>query len=99
MKLLNAVDTNWQSAYFDCAISNMPWDKQIKITSITDLYAGTLTEYKRIVKPHGTICLLVSKPELLIKHAKKIFPNSDIRSYRMGLLGQNPTVVLISTDE
>lgn len=95
IKLLDATKTSWSSGCFDAAISNLPWNKQIEITSITDLYIGTLKEYKRILKPSGALCLLLTKPELLIKHAKKIFPGSKIEVYKIGLLGQNPTIVVI----
>lgn len=96
IKQLDAMKTNWQSIFFDSAVSNLPWNKQVKIESITRLYEGTLKEYKRIVKSKGTICLLASKPDLLIKHAKKIMPNSVIRSIKIGLLGQNPSIVAIN---
>lgn len=92
---LDATKTNWPGNYFDAAISNLPWDKQIKIDSITYLYIGTLKEYSRILKPTGTLCLLVSKPELLIKHTKSFFPNSTIKEIKIGYLGQNPSIVVI----
>lgn len=95
VKQVDAIKTSWQTNYFDCAISNLPWDKQIKVTSITDVYKNSLQEYKRILKPDGTLCLLVTKPELLIKHARIIFPNAHIKEYKLGLLGQIPSIVLI----
>jgi 23S rRNA G2445 N2-methylase RlmL len=95
VKQLDAKKTKWPTHVFDAAVSNLPWDKQIKVGSITDLYIGTLKEYKRIMKENGVAVLLVSKPELLIKHAKLIFPNSTITKYPIGILGQNPTIVLI----
>lgn len=98
IKLLDATKTSWPDNYFDASISNLPWDKQIAVSSITDLYIGTLQEYKRILKPNGVLCLLLTKPELLIKHAKKIFPDSKIETYKIGLLGQNPTIVVIGSN-
>lgn len=93
---LNATKTKWPSNFFDCAISNLPWGKQIEIERITDLYRDTLQEYARILKPNGALCLLVgSKPELLVKHAKLAFPNTTIKTWRLGYLGQTPTLVLI----
>lgn len=95
IKQLNAEKTNWQNHFFDCAISNLPWDKQIEVNSITQLYGNTIQEYSRILKGNCTVCLLVSKPELLIKHSKKYFPSYSATSYKIGLLGQNPTIVLL----
>lgn len=95
VKHADATKTSWPSNYFDCGISNLPWDKQIKVASITDVYKNSLQEYKRILKPDGTLCLLVTKPELLIKHARIIYPIAHIKEYRLGLLGQIPSIVLI----
>jgi 23S rRNA G2445 N2-methylase RlmL len=81
IKQIDAIKTNWPDNYFDGAISNLPWNKQVKIESITQLYVGCLKEYSRIVKPSGRFCLLVSNPQLLIKHAKKIMPRSKIDTY------------------
>ena len=92
----DATKTNWRSSHFDFAISNLPWGQQIEIESITNLYMGTLSEYARILKQSGSVCLLVSNPDLLIKHAKKYFPDKNIDRLSIGLLGQNPTIVTIS---
>lgn len=95
IKTLNAIATNWQTGFFDTAISNLPWDKQVKMKSITNLYSGTVREYARIVKPEGIICLLVSNPEIIVKHAKKEIPGCKIDITKIGLLGQTPSIVLI----
>ena len=95
IRMLDAAETIWRDGFFDCAISNLPWDKQISVDSITNLYIGALKEYSRILKPKGSVCLLVSKPELLIKHAKKIFPNCSIDVFKISLLGQSPSIVVI----
>lgn len=96
IKEQNATKTSWSDNYFDFAISNLPWDKQIEIDSVTNLYIGTLSEYARIVKSSGSVCLLVSNPDLLAKHAKKYFPNKNIDRLTIGYLGQKPTIVTIS---
>lgn len=94
---LNATKTKWQNHYFDCAISNLPWGKQVAVEHITDLYHNTLQEYARILKLEGALCLLIgSKPELLIKHTKQVFPGANIKTWQLGYLGQTPTIVLIS---
>ena len=92
---LNALKTNWPNDRFDLAVSNLPWNKQVRIDSVTQLYQGTLKEYQRIVKPEGVICLLVGKPELLIKLAKQTFADPQIQMIKLGYLGQNPTIVKI----
>lgn len=96
VKEQDATKTNWPDNSFDFAISNLPWDKQIGVDSITNLYIGTLSEYARIIRQSGSICLLVSNPDLLIKYAKKYFPNRKIDRLTIGLLGQKPTIVTIS---
>jgi tRNA (guanine6-N2)-methyltransferase len=96
IKVLDATQTNWPNSYFDCAISNLPWGKQVEINSITDLYAGTIKEYRRILKSEGKLCLIVSNPELLIKYTKQFFPENKITEIKIGYLGQNPTIVLAS---
>lgn len=92
---LDAKKSGWPDKFFDIAISNLPWDKQIKIESITELYEGILREYARILKPEGVLCALVGKPELFVKYAKKYFPLKTIKEIKIGLLGQNPTIVLL----
>ena len=96
IKVLNATKTNWPSNYFDIAVSNLPWNKQVEVEHISKLYAETLKEYKRILKRDATLCLLVSKPEILVKYAKKEFPDHQIKVIKIGLLGQNPSIVLVN---
>jgi tRNA (guanine6-N2)-methyltransferase len=96
IKIQSATNTKWPNDYFDVAISNLPWDKQIVVNSITDLYSGTLQEYKRIMKENSTICVLVSKPELFIKHAKAAFPRATIEATKISFTGQSPTIVLLT---
>ena len=96
IRVQDASETNWESKYFDCAISNLPWDKQIPVESITELYENCIKEYKRIVKMNGKICLILSKPELMEIIIDKHFPNAKIRSYPIGFLGQRPTILLIN---
>jgi len=91
-------NTKWPSNTYDCAISNLPWDKQIKVASITTLYTQTVQEWKRLLKPEGTLCALVTKPELLVKICKKEFPKKSIQTFKIGLLGQTPTIILVKSD-
>ncbi len=90
----NAGHTNWQDQSFDKAISNLPWNKQIKVESLTELYISALYELRRIIKKNGVICLLVSNPELLLKWLHKIIPG-EVQLFKIGYLGQTPTIVLL----
>lgn len=95
IKLQDAIKTIWPSIYFDFAVSNLPWDKQVGVESITNLYINSLKEYQRILKPDASLCLLIHKPQILIKYAKKYFPNHKIQSTKISFTGQSPTIVLI----
>lgn len=97
IKELDAQKTNWQNSYFDIAISNLPWDKQIKTDHFTKLYSEAIKEYGRILKPNGSLALIGSKPDLMIKYVKQIFPDrkSNIEIFKIGYLGQTPTVVFL----
>jgi len=95
IRYLDATDTQWSDSSFDCAISNLPWDRQVPVKSITELYVKTLEEYRRILKPDGTLCLILSKPEILIKYAKRLFPHHTIEKHRISFLDQQPTVVVV----
>lgn len=92
---LDASQTKWNDNQFDYAISNLPWDKQIKAESVTKLYTGSMREYARIIRSDGAVCLLVSKPELLVKHAKNYFPTNNITQTNISFLGQSPCIVTI----
>ncbi len=96
IKPLDATHTVWPDHFFDCAISNLPWDKQIEINSITRLYEESIREYHRVLKPTVKLCVLVSKPDLFIKYVKKFWPDSSIQTLKIGLLGQNPTIILVN---
>lgn len=96
IRRMDATKTNWQTHSFDVAISNLPWDKQIPIVSITNLYEESILEFARILKDTGVLCVLVAKPDLFIKYTKKYFPNKHITEYKLGLLGQTPTIILVN---
>lgn len=95
IRIQDAIKTNWSDKFFDCAISNLPWGKQIEIESITNLYEGCIKEYARIVKEDGTICLILSKPDLMKSLALKYLPNAKIQEIQIGFLGQKPSILII----
>lgn len=95
VKQQDATKTTWQTGYFDCAISNLPWDSQINVESMATLYQRTLQEWQRILKPGATIAALLSNPRLFIKYAKKTFgKDMPITTYTLGHLGQTPTLLV-----
>ncbi len=96
LKVQDATKTKWNNNYFDIGISNLPWDKQHKAESITDLYVDSLREYRRILKLNYKLCIICHKPELLIKHIKKEFSDSKIEKIDIGYLGQTPSIVTAS---
>lgn len=98
IRTVDATKSKWPSNHFDSAVSNLPWGKQIALTSVTTLYDRALDEYSRIVRKTGTVCVLVSKPELLMKYARKHFPGAKISATRISFTGQIPTIVLIQRD-
>ncbi len=93
---LDAATTQWPDHFFDLAISNLPWGHQIEIHQLMQLYEDSVMEYQRILKPNGRLCLLVIKPELMKKFLRRYFPKKEIKEYPIGLLGQNPTILLVS---
>jgi tRNA (guanine6-N2)-methyltransferase len=94
VRQLDARKTRWPQASFDCAVSNLPWGKQIHVASITGLFDAALKEYARIVKPAGIVCTLAPRPELLIKYARKHMPGCRITSVPVSFTGQAPTIVI-----
>jgi tRNA (guanine6-N2)-methyltransferase len=95
VRVLDAVKTRWPDASFDCAISNLPWGKQINLPSIATLFEGTIKEYSRIVKAGGTVCVLTPRPEPLIKYAKKYMKGCQIKQVPISFTGQSPTIIVI----
>lgn len=93
IRLYDAVHTKWNVDQFDVWISNLPWDKQVKVAYVTELYKKTMEEAIRILRPQNQICCLVHKPELFVKLAKKYFPNHQFKTIEIGYLGQNPSIV------
>ena len=89
----NAIKTNFKDEYFDIAVSNFPWDKQIQIKNTSLLYDQSIKEYSRIVKKEGSLGFIGYKPELITKYIKKYFPTHKIEEIKIGYLGQTPSIV------
>jgi 23S rRNA G2445 N2-methylase RlmL len=93
IRVLNASSTNWPDKYFDFAISNYPWGKQVALDRVVKLYSESISEYARILKDHGSIVLLGTNPDLIGKHLRKNFPHYVVRQFRIGFLGQTPWII------
>jgi len=96
VKTLDATKSPWPNNSFDIAISNFPWNKQIKVDYFTKLYSAAIQEYARILKKDGTLCIIGSKQDLMIKLVKENFDcnNRRIDTFPVGYLGQNPTIII-----
>jgi 23S rRNA G2445 N2-methylase RlmL len=90
----DASKTNWKGRYFDVAVSNLPWDKQIKVHKLSKMLDDSLREYSRILKEKSQIGLICTKPEVVVKYLKKYFDLENISEYKIGYLGQVPTVII-----
>lgn len=99
VRVLDATKPPWRDDRFDVAVSNLPWGKQVPLTSVTFLYDKALKEYARIVKRPGVVSVLVSKPELLVKYARKHLTGADISTTRVSFTGQTPTIVTIRREQ
>ena len=96
IKPLDATRSPWPDGAFDCAVSNLPWDKQCTAPERTTLYKKAVAEYGRIIRSGGRVCLLVDDPKPIIKHSKSWFHEDTVRTVRIGLTGQTPTIVLMT---
>lgn len=90
----SAYTTSWQTNEFDCIISNLPWNTQVTVENIEDLYARSFKEMARVLNLNSVICLLGKKPDLIIKYIKKYFPEHKVEMMKLSFKGQQPYVVL-----
>ena len=95
VRALDATRTRWPDSFYDCAISNLPWGKQVDLRSIAELFAGAVKEYARIVKDQGTLCLLTPRPEPLIKYARTLMKGCRVSTLPISFTGQSPTIVVV----
>jgi 23S rRNA G2445 N2-methylase RlmL len=96
IRVLDAVKTGWPDASFDCAISNLPWGKQVSLHSIAALFEGMIKEYSRIVRKHGVVCVLTPRHEPLIKYARKYMAGCHITQIPVSFTGQSPKIIMIT---
>lgn len=96
---VDASKTKWKGDCFDIAVSNFPWDKQIKVDKMGELVDNSLKEYSRILKRESKIGIITTKPDLVVKYLRKYFVIKNIEKFRIGYLGQVPTIVLASVNK
>jgi len=92
----DAKETKWDDDSFDIAVSNYPWDSQIKVDSFTELYELSIREYARILKPQSALSFILTKPELMVKFIKQYFPEHKVVTRQIGYLGQTPWIIIAS---
>ena len=90
---MDAVKTKWRDNSFDIAVTNFPWDKQIKVDRMYKLLDKSIQEYSHILKAESRVAFISTKPEMIIKCIKKYFNLETLESYKVGYLGQTPTIV------
>ncbi len=95
----DAGNTKWRDNEFDIVVSNYPWNKQIKVNKMTKVIAQSIKEYHRIVKVNSKLGFITTKPEIVIKYLKKYFQIKDIQEFRIGYLGQTPTIILVEVNK
>ncbi len=93
IRLYDAMHTKWNQLWYDALVSNLPWNKHLKLTSVTELYKKTLEEGARILKPEGRFCCLVYNPELFLKLAQKYFPSKTLSVIQIKYLDHEPSIV------
>jgi len=95
IKIQDCKNTNFPNKFFDCAVSNLPWGKQIELKDEKSLIEGCLKEYKRILKDKGIIILLLKNKDRAIKIIKELFgKNTKIQIRQIGFYGQKPYVII-----
>jgi 23S rRNA G2445 N2-methylase RlmL len=90
----DAIKTNWGTSYFDAAISNLPWGKIVKVSMFSTLLDGAFKEYSRILKPRSKVCFITNHPEKVMATIRRTFMVDKIRDYKIGYLGQTPTIIV-----
>lgn len=93
IKEIDAQETDFEDGFFDFAVSNLPWGKQIEISSVRDVFTNAIKEYKRILKKDFSLVLLTKHPEVVHTILSEVFKKSQIESFTISLVGQQPSVI------
>lgn len=75
-------------------VSNLPWGKQVGITSKQALYDTVSAGVADVARRGGTGVLLTAEPKLIMQRLRR---SSDVtvEERRIGLLGQTPSVLVV----
>jgi 23S rRNA G2445 N2-methylase RlmL len=90
---LDATACRWGNNQFDIAVSNLPWNKQIKLEKLNKLYLGSVKELARILKEDGGLGLVCVRSDIIRKHLERYLPTWKIEEFKLGYLGQTPSIV------
>lgn len=83
------------AASMDCIVSNLPWGKQVAADAdLSQLYAGLVREFERVLRSGGRAVLLTDRDELL--SALAAMPQLQITStQQISLFGSHPTAYCV----
>lgn len=98
VRVQDATNTEFENDMFDFVVSNLPWGKQIDTGSTRDVFQGALKEYKRILKKDFCMVLLTKHPEIIYTILSDQFPSAKVESFVISLVGQQPTVIKVTSN-
>lgn len=74
--------------------SNLPWGKQVQVHSRRELLDVIATLTARGIGDGGASALLTTSEQQLVAHIRRQAPHARVSTWRIGLLGQTPAVVV-----
>lgn len=74
--------------------SNLPWGKQVQLQSRRELFDAIATLTARGVAEGGASALLTTSEQQLVARIRRHAPQARVNTWRIGLLGQTPAVVV-----
>lgn len=77
-------------------VTNMPWGKQVKIPRKTELFAAVAGLVAETQGRGGIAVILTGDPEQLSARIRKWMPGAKITARQIGMLGQTPTVLVVT---
>lgn len=82
----------------DGVLSNLPWGKQVAIASRSALYTSVGAGAAAVAARGGRACLLTVEPERLAAAVRRVAPAVPVRTRRLGLLGQTPSLIVVGAE-
>jgi predicted RNA methylase len=80
----------------DLLVGNMPWGKQVEIPRRQELFDGTADVARPVVAAGGVAVLLTTHEQQFTARLRRALPFGRIATRRIGLLGQTPTIVVVT---